>query len=232
MKDFLFAMMVPSFWTLSRRSSSSSKMKTVTKWPTSGWLFHSPMSIISRQNASVAPDKTIVAVRSASMVNHTFFNFLDKKHFINHNGQKLRARVDPLSGSLPCIPVDGDFREAHNLMPCVLVNHRKSEHIIYTLTKEKGTSSYFEEFVRLMVESGFLTHGEVLIMDNATIHSQGNAQGCANYLWNTKVDSKPLNMLVIYLPTKALELNLIKLIFHILVLRLKSYHYHTIALIE
>ena len=164
--------------------------------------------------------------------NHTLFNFLDEKHFTNHNGQKLRARVDPLSGSLPCIPVDGDFREAHNLMACVSVNHRKDDHIMYTLTKEKGALLYFKAFVRLMVESGFLTHGEVLIMDNATIHSKGDAQGCANYLWNTEVDGKPLNVLVIYLPTRAPELNPIELIFHILVLRLKSYHYRTIAPIE
>ena len=163
---------------------------------------------------------------------HTLFNFLDEKHFTNHNGQELKARVDPITGILPSIPVDGDFREAHNLMACISVNHRKSNHMFYTFNKEKGTASYFEAFIRAMVEQGFLTHGEVLVMDNASIHVKGDAEGCTNYLWNTEVDGKPLHVLVIFLPTRAPELNPIELIFHILVLRMKSYHYRSIAPIE
>ena len=83
---------------------------------------------------------------------HTLFNFLDEKHFMNHNSQTLKARVDPITGILPSIPVDGDFCEAHNLMACISVNHRKSNHIFYTFNKEKGTASYFEAFIRVMVE--------------------------------------------------------------------------------
>jgi hypothetical protein len=65
-------------------------------------------------------------------------------------------------------------------------------------------------------------------MDNAAIHSQGNATVVENMLWETIIDGCPLHILVISCPTRSPELNRIKLVFHILVaFRICSFRYRT-----
>ena len=157
----------------------------------------------------------------------TRFNFLDEKHLVNHNGEKLKARACPLTGILPPIPVDGNFRDSNNIVACISMNHRKPKHIFFTLSKERGTAKYFSAFVQRMVSSGFLMHGEVLIMDNARIHTHSDAAGIKDFLWNVEVNGKPLHVLVVYLPTRAPELNPIELIFNILVVWLRSFHWRS-----
>jgi hypothetical protein len=60
-------------------------------------------------------------------------------------------------------------------------------------------------------------------MDNAAIHSQGNATVIEDMLWETIVDGCPLHILVIALPTRSPELNPIKLVFHILAFWIHSF---------
>ena len=62
-------------------------------------------------------------------------------------------------------------------------------------------------------------------MDNAAIHIGGESQMLEDYLWMTIVNSRPLNVFILYLPTHAPELNSIELVFNILVQRLKGYHH-------
>ena len=64
-----------------------------------------------------------------------------------------------------------------------------------------------------------------MILDNATIHSGAEARIVKDLHWNTIVNGRPLNYLVVPLPAWAPELNPIKLIFHILVQRLCSICY-------
>jgi hypothetical protein len=73
----------------------------------------------------------------------------------------------------------------------------------------------------------FLRHGEFVVTDNAVIHSQGNATVVEDMLWETIVDSRPLHILFISLPTRSPELNPIKLVFHILAVRIRSFQYWT-----
>ena len=76
-----------------------------------------------------------------------------------------------------------------------------------------------------MIKTGWLGHNEVLIMDNAAIHTGKEADIIEGLLWDTKVNGVPLNILVVYLPTRSPELNPIELIFHILSRRVCSYKY-------
>jgi hypothetical protein len=48
-------------------------------------------------------------------------------------------------------------------------------------------------------------------------------------LWETIVDGHPLHILVLYLPTRSLELNPIEFVFHILAFWIHSYKYQTAA---
>jgi hypothetical protein len=45
----------------------------------------------------------------------------------------------------------------------------------YTIGKENGTSKAFVCFLTYLIAKCFLLHDELFIMDNATIHSHGNA---------------------------------------------------------
>ena len=66
--------------------------------------------------------------------------------------------------------------------------------------------------------------GDVLIMDNAAIHSGSEARILEDVLWSTQVNGRAINILVVYLPTCLPELNPIELVFHILAHRLRSYN--------
>ena len=82
-------------------------------------------------------------------------------------------------------------------------------------------------FLKSAILCGYLAHDEIIIMDNAAIHSKKAAKNVQDFLWSSEVNDKPLHMLIIWLPTRAPELNPIELIFHIFARRLRSFCYQT-----
>ena len=74
-----------------------------------------------------------------------------------------------------------------------------------------------------MIQNGFLRHNDVLIMDNAKIHTSKEAEIIEDLLWECKIAGRPLRILTVFLPTRSPELNPIELIFHILSRRIKSF---------
>jgi transposase len=159
--------------------------------------------------------------------NHSKYNFIDEKHIYNKDCYDSKVRRDPLTGVLPCIHVSGDFREAYNIMAVISANPDKPSPIDYTIGEENGTSEAFVGFMTYLIAKRFLRHHEFVVMDNARIHSMGNATVIENMLWETVIDGLPLHILVIYLPTRSPELNPIELVFHILAFRIRSFRYRT-----
>ena len=156
---------------------------------------------------------------------HTKFNFIDEKHLVNHNGQEIRGRVDPITGRLDGISVSGDFRDANNIIACISANHQKFHHVYYTIRKANTTAMVFMDFIETLVAAEFFVHDEILVLDNAPIHVGGECEILEDYLWNTEVDGRPLHVFVLYLPPRSPELNPIELVFNILVRRLKGFHH-------
>jgi transposase len=70
---------------------------------------------------------------------------------------------------------------------------------------------------------GWLVHGKILIMDNAAVHTGGEARDLEEWFWEKIVDGRPLHVLVIYLPMRSPELNPIKLILHSFSCQIRSY---------
>jgi hypothetical protein len=62
-------------------------------------------------------------------------------------------------------------------------------------------------------------------MDNARIHTVGEASCIETLLWDKIIDGRPLNVLVVYLPMHSPELNPIELVFHILTACIQSFRY-------
>jgi transposase len=113
-------------------------------------------------------------------------------------------------------------------MAIISPNPVKAHPMDYTIGKDNGTSEAFVSFLTYLIAKRFLLHDKFLVMDNATIlHSRGNARVIKDMLWDTIINGCPLHILVIYLPTRSPELNPIKLVFHILAMRIRSFWYRT-----
>ena len=83
-------------------------------------------------------------------------------------------------------------------------------------------SIYFCLFIEEAIATAWLRTYDILICDNATIHQQGYNGGLANLLWNSlALDGAPLRILLLTLPTRSPELNPIKLVWNIMVQRVK-----------
>ena len=91
--------------------------------------------------------------------------------------------------------------------------------------RENGNANNFVAFIKMLIISGYFEHYDILVMDNARIHTAGEA-GCVEYyLWNTLCDAIPLHVKIVYLPTRCPELNPIEFMFHLLTDRIRSFCY-------
>ena len=66
----------------------------------------------------------------------------------------------------------------------------------------------------MLIVTGFFEHQEILVMNNARIHTAGEAECVEYYLWNTVIDGKPLHLKIVFFPTPCPELNPIEFMFH------------------
>jgi transposase len=157
------------------------------------------------------------------LFDHSRFCFIDEKHLVNKDSVPKKLRGCPLTGRMDFIPVSGDFRESYNMIACISANPLKQKHCVYAIGKKNGSAEAFLDFCHMMIFSGWLRHDEIIVMDNAAIHTGGDCRDIEEFFWDTVVDNKPLHVLVIYLPTRSPELNPIELIFHIFSKRVVSY---------
>ena len=161
------------------------------------------------------------------LTNHWKFHFIDEKHVVNKDCIGNRVRADPLTGEVRCIKVSGNFRYAYNMISIISANPTKSTPIDYTLGEENGNAASFTAYIKDLIARRWFERGNVLIMDNAAIHTGRESAIVADLLWSVEVDGSPLNVLVVPLPTRSPELNPIELVFHILARRLRLYRYRT-----
>ena len=87
---------------------------------------------------------------------HHDFNFLDEKHYTNHNNQEIKVRADPLIGVVEGISVQGDFCDSKTVIACVLANPNKPKHVFHTIGWETNNACLFMIFVELMISNKFL----------------------------------------------------------------------------
>jgi transposase len=163
---------------------------------------------------------------------HARWNFLDEKHIVNGDTLPKKVRGDPLTGYVDAIPVSGDFRDAHNIFAVVSGSPTKKKSIAYHITKASGNATQFVAFVKRLIVSGWFEHSEILVMDNARIHTAGEAECVEYYLWHTVIDGRPLHVKIVYLPTRCPELNPIEFMFHLLSNRVRSFRYRIAAAID
>jgi hypothetical protein len=159
------------------------------------------------------------------LFDHSKYHFCDEKHLVNKDVYSKRARADPLTGYMDCVYVSGDFRATYNLLAITSANPRKAQNMAYSLGVENGDSAAFLLFIEGLIVSKWFEVGDILIMDNAAIHTGGEAAIVENLLWECQVNGTPLRVLIVYLPTRSPELNPIELLFHVLARRIQSWQH-------
>jgi hypothetical protein len=142
---------------------------------------------------------------------HTKFHWLDEKHLVNKDVKTTKLRVDLLTRYyIPCIYVKGDFHHACNLFAIIIASPQKISPVAYSIGQDNGNATSFLAFIEFLLQNSWFECGDILIMDNASIHTGGEAEIVEDLLCND------MQVLIVLLPTRSPELNPIELIFHIL----------------
>ena len=105
----------------------------------------------------------------------------------------------------------------------ISTNPMKPHPFVYTIGPENGTAAAYLAFIESLIENGHLQKGEFLISDNAAIHTGAEAKIIEDLLWSYPIsDTEQLNVAVIYLPTRAPELNPIELVWRSLTMKIRA----------
>ena len=96
-------------------------------------------------------------MKMEALPHHHLYNFLDEKHLVNKDVISTKARANPLTGHMDCIPVSGDFRKTYNLMAIISANPDKQKHVAYHVDTDNGDAVAFYVFICDLIESGFFS---------------------------------------------------------------------------
>jgi transposase len=154
---------------------------------------------------------------------HSKFHWLDEKHMVNKDAEATKVRADPLTGRIPCVHVNGDFRDGCNLFAIVSASPRKVSPVACSVGRDNGNAASFLAFIEFLLARNWFEHGDVLIMDNASIHAGQEVNIEDDLLWEA------MQVLVAFLATRSPELNPIELVFHILSRRIRSHRFRQLA---
>ena len=155
-------------------------------------------------------------INFVSNLNPNRLIFTDEKPLQGNEILKGRVRRNPITGETPHVESTMKIKNKFNLMATVKVsglNH--SENIFYQIGKYKADSYVFKEFVLRMIHTNFLQPGDVLVCDNATIHTQRECKHVREHLYSYT------GVYMLLLPPYHPELNPIELVFNLLTQRLR-----------
>jgi transposase len=123
--------------------------------------------------------------------------------------------------------VSRDFHDAHNIVVIISGSPTKPSSIVYHITKENSNATQFVAFIKMLI-----INNEILVMDNAWIHTAGEAE-CVKFFYATPLYlDYPLHVKIVYLPARCPELNPIEFMFHLLSSRIWSFQYQIVGAID
>ena len=142
--------------------------------------------------------------------------FGDEKHLKGSELYCRKCRRNVLTGEVPPIMTHPDFRNTYSIVGFCGIDTRTSP-VRYGITEGINDAANFAIQVELAVIHGFLLPYDVLVLDNASIHSGGENKILEDWLWDN------FRIFVLFLPARCPEFNPIELVWNILVQRLNIF---------
>eukprot|EP00594_Rhizosolenia_setigera_P015463 CAMPEP_0178958698 /NCGR_PEP_ID=MMETSP0789-20121207/11798_1 /TAXON_ID=3005 /ORGANISM="Rhizosolenia setigera, Strain CCMP 1694" /LENGTH=376 /DNA_ID=CAMNT_0020641455 /DNA_START=63 /DNA_END=1193 /DNA_ORIENTATION=+ len=142
--------------------------------------------------------------------------FGDEKHLKGAELFNKKVRKCPITGRVEAILVDSDFRNTYTIIGfCGISGNFPFDHYIHDSTNDARTFCWA---VEAAIFKGFLLPGDILVLDNASIHRFRDSVNLEDWLYDN------YNILLLFLPARSPELNPIELLWNFLVQRLKIYN--------
>ena len=117
---------------------------------------------------------------------------------------------------MPAIKTHPDFRLRYTIVGFCGIDPRVTL-VPYGFTLNTNDTESFSHHVLLAIFSVWLLYGDILVLDNATIHNGGLNLDLENWLWSN------FRIYLLYLPASTPEWNPIELVWNILVQRLNVF---------
>ena len=149
-----------------------------------------------------------------SHLNLNRVKFGDESHKRGADCFSKLCRVNPLTGEVPPIVMDPDFRFAFTIIGFCGIDEDTFAFDFY-IHRGKNCSEHFFDAIKLSIQKGFLRPFDTLVLDNASIHCMGAARDLDEWMWEEH------NILLLFLPTRSPELNPIELLWNVLIQRMK-----------
>jgi hypothetical protein len=155
-------------------------------------------------------------IKIISQLQPVLLKFTDEKHLKGEEVCNTCAQRDPLTGEKYNVRTQSDFRNAYTIIGFCGIDMRTAP-FFFHLGKQTNDSEAFGEAVDDAIARGFLKEGDMLIMDNATIHMYKENEVLEEYLW------EEYGIFMLTLPTRSPEMNPIELLWNTLVMRMKRF---------
>ena len=134
--------------------------------------------------------------------------FGDEKHL---KGGELFTRMGrrcPLTGAVPDMVADPDFRNTYSIIGFCGIDSRTVP-VLYNINMLTNDAIDFSLAIETAIAVGFLQHNDILVLDNAAIHIGAENDVLADFLWDmpSPFDGCPMHIYLLLLPPRSPELN-------------------------
>ena len=193
---------------------------TIHRWFMTIGPFKGTMRVTSRFPGSRNSSTTILQLQRyldfvVAVDDSSKFVFADEKPMkeIDIYGT---VRRDPYNGSTPPQIVKANSKNRYNILAAVTVKGGLVRPLEFVVLQQCTTSAIFLQFVRVLLEEGTLSRGDIFVVDNCTAYHMGDNVGIQETLFSLH------GILMINLPPYHPEFNPVEFVFNTLVQRLNS----------
>jgi len=158
-------------------------------------------------------EKALIYMHIVSCIDPKRIKFGDEKHLEGRELWCRKVRRSIFTGEIPGLITHPNFIMTYTISGFCGIDRRVSA-MRYGITMNNNNSESFSTNVVLAVSSGFLQQGDVLVLDNAAIHTSGTNSDLESWLWDN------FRIFLLWLPARTPEWNPIELVWNVLVSRL------------
>jgi transposase len=143
--------------------------------------------------------------------------FGDKKHLKGQDIFNRKNRKNPMTGEIPLMMVNPDFRNTYNLTGFCKIDPTIHEQAVWcSIHEDLNDADNFALELEYGIQQGFIRGGQVLVIDNAAVHTGRENTVLQEYLWDE------YGIFLLFLPPRAPEWNPMEHVWKHLVYELKK----------